>query len=181
MPNAGQAPSALSPFNSQFHARSSLFSLGAGKPSFTARILSIPYFRSRVAWSILKCANPNFTFEGGLDGLPLRAAFSPAHPLACRDVPLAQARAFRFFTFPRGSRQIILHCAHRATTALSWGLCEQGGWLPAPHLPTCSSAAQPVDLWRCDPAWPEQSCPIVHQLIDNLFIRSVELCHLQSS
>ena len=28
-------------------------------------------------------------------------------------------------TFPRGSRQIVLHCAHRATTALSWGLCEQ--------------------------------------------------------
>ena len=27
--------------------------------------------------------------------------------------------------FPRGSRQIVLHCAHRATTALSWGLCEQ--------------------------------------------------------
>jgi hypothetical protein len=25
----------------------------------------------------------------------------------------------------RGNRQIVLHCAHRATTALSWGLCEQ--------------------------------------------------------
>ena len=31
----------------------------------------------------------------------------------------------RFFNFPRGSRQTILYCAHRATTALSWGLCEQ--------------------------------------------------------
>jgi len=27
--------------------------------------------------------------------------------------------------FTRGSRQIVLPCAHRATTALSWGLCEQ--------------------------------------------------------
>jgi hypothetical protein len=35
------------------------------------------------------------------------------------------ARAFRFPNFPRGSRKIVLHCAHRATTALPWGLCEQ--------------------------------------------------------
>jgi len=34
-------------------------------------------------------------------------------------------RAFWFLNFPRRSRQIVLHCAHRATTALSWGLCEQ--------------------------------------------------------
>jgi hypothetical protein len=45
--------------------------------------------------------------------------------LARQDVPFARARAFRFPNFPRGSRQIVLHCAHRATTALSWGLCEQ--------------------------------------------------------
>ena len=30
--------------------------------------------------------------------LPLRASFSPAHPLARRDVPLALARAFQFAT-----------------------------------------------------------------------------------
>ena len=56
-----------------------------------------------------------FSLEGGLDGLPLRIAFSPAHRLAyifrlpypaiasqsiSRDVPLARARAFRFFTLP---------------------------------------------------------------------------------
>ena len=35
----------------------------------------------------------------------------------------------------RGSRQTVLHCAHRATTALSWGLCEQEGWQGLP-LPT---------------------------------------------
>jgi hypothetical protein len=48
------------------------------------------------------------------------------------DVPIARAKPFRFFTFSRGSRQTVLHCAHRATIALSWGLCEQEGWLPAP-------------------------------------------------
>mgnify|MGYP007082005540 CR=1 FL=1 len=31
----------------------------------------------------------------GLIDLPLRAAFSPSHPLACRDVPLARARGVR--------------------------------------------------------------------------------------
>ncbi len=34
----------------------------------------------------------------GLIDLPLRATFSPAHPLARRDVPLAQARASCFFS-----------------------------------------------------------------------------------
>src|SRR3989454_7720812 len=29
--------------------------------------------------------------------------------------------------FLRGSSQAVLHCAHRATTASSWGLCEQEG------------------------------------------------------
>ena len=44
--------------------------------------------------------------EGGLLDLPLRAAFSPAHPLARRDVPLARARAFQFFLpLFRGSGQ----------------------------------------------------------------------------
>jgi hypothetical protein len=33
---------------------------------------------------------------GGLSDLPLRAAFSPAHPLACGAVPLARARALCF-------------------------------------------------------------------------------------
>ena len=45
-------------------------------------------------------------------------------------------RAFWFFIFYRGSRQTVLHCAHRATTVLSWGLCEQEGWLSAPSQPT---------------------------------------------
>jgi len=50
----------------------------------------------------------------------------------CRFYCARRTRPFRFFTFSRGSRQTVLHCAHRATTALSWGLCEQEGWLPVP-------------------------------------------------
>jgi len=41
-------------------------------------------------WSIWSCQI--CYLAGGLIGLPLRATFSPAHPLARRDVPWAQAR-----------------------------------------------------------------------------------------
>jgi hypothetical protein len=69
---------------------------------------------------------------GAID-LPLRATFSPAHPLARRDVPLARARAFRFaMPLFRGAAKVALDCAHRATTVSSWGLCEQEGHLAAP-------------------------------------------------
>ena len=69
-------------------------------------LLSIPPFRA---------CSPSL-LEGGLFGLPLRVAFSPAHPLARRDVPLARARAFRFSPLcPKGSSQTALHCAHRTS------------------------------------------------------------------
>ena len=32
----------------------------------------------------------------------------------------------------KGVVEAALHCAHRATTVLSWGLCEQEGHLIAP-------------------------------------------------
>ena len=38
----------------------------------------------------------------GLIDLPLHATFSPAHPLARRDVPLTQARAFWFLFSLKG-------------------------------------------------------------------------------
>jgi hypothetical protein len=44
---------------------------------------------------LLSPNSPISLHEGGLFDLPLRAAFSPAHPLARRDVPLAQARGFQ--------------------------------------------------------------------------------------
>src|SRR5207302_8404979 len=82
--------------------------------------------------------------EGWLDGLPLRATFSPDHPLAdifhppyppiasqsiSRDVPLPRARAFRFSPLRhQGNGQTVLHCAHRTSTVLSCAFCEQEGW-----------------------------------------------------
>ena len=55
-------------------------------------------------------------------------------PLPLRDVLLARARAVRFsLPLVKGVVEAALYCAHRATTALSWGLCEQGGHLTAPE------------------------------------------------
>ena len=73
-----------------------------------------------------------------------------------------------------------LHCAHRATTVLSWGPCEHRDHTSyfASHLQFCPPTRTLIPLRS---AWPEQSCPIVHQLINNVFIRSVALCHLQFS
>ena len=40
-----------------------------------------------------------------------------------------RARAFRFSPLrPRGSSQIVLHCAHRTSTVSSCAFCEQEGW-----------------------------------------------------
>ena len=65
----------------------------------------------------------------GLIDLPLRATFSPAHPLARRDVPSSRARAFRFSHFGlEGNSQTVLHCAHRTSTVSSCAFCEQEGW-----------------------------------------------------
>ena len=55
------------------------------------------------------------------------------------DVPVAQARAFRFFPLcPKGNSQTVLHCTHRGNTFLSGGLGEQEGWSgcspPTPSL-----------------------------------------------
>src|SRR5262245_4317555 len=61
--------------------------------------------------------------------LPLRATFSPSHPLARRDVPLTQGRVFLCFLLgPQGSRQAVLHCAHRTSTVSSCAFCEHKGW-----------------------------------------------------
>jgi len=67
--------------------------------------------------------------EGVLLDLLLRAAFSPAHPLARRDVPLARTRAFKFSPLrPKGSSRTVLHCAHRTSTVSLCAFCEQEGW-----------------------------------------------------
>ena len=65
--------------------------------------------------------------------LPLRAAFSPAHPLARRDVPLARARAFQSSSsLVKGVAKAALYCAHRTSTVSPCAFCEQEGHLAAP-------------------------------------------------
>ena len=87
----------------------------------------------------------------GLIDLPLRAAFSPAHPLAdifhpphppiasqsiSRDVPVAQARALQFsLPLLKGVAKAALYCAHRTSTVSPCAFCEQEGHLAAPCPP----------------------------------------------
>jgi hypothetical protein len=74
---------------------------------------------------------------------PLRAALSPAHPLARRDVPVAQARALQFSHFSlEGNSQTVLHCAHRTSTVSSCAFCEQEGW-------SGDSLSYPSEAARC--------------------------------
>ena len=58
----------------------------------------------------------------------------PLHP-ETRLVPnKAAARTFQLLIpHLRGVAEAALYCAHRATTASSWGLCEQEGHLAAPR------------------------------------------------
>src|SRR4029078_6558976 len=60
-------------------------------PSEAARCASRRTARLSFLLSKLLCPS---LLEGDLFGLPLRASFSPAHPLARRDVPLARASAY---------------------------------------------------------------------------------------
>ena len=79
---------------------------------------------------------------GAVD-LPLRAPFSPALPSDCiaidfpgRAISPSEGRPILYFSMRlfRGVAEAALYCAHRATTALSWGLYEQEGHLAAPHF-----------------------------------------------
>ena len=83
-----------------------------------------------------------FQGDGGLIDLLLRATFSPAHPLARRDVPLARARALRISPLaPGGAAKAALYCAHRTSTVSPYAFCEQEGHLDAP-FPSPSEAAR---------------------------------------
>ena len=70
-------------------------------------------------------------------GCSKRPDFSPAHPLARRDVPFAQAKAFRFLIpFLEGVAEDALYCTHRTTvihlidpSKLARSLSRDGGWL----------------------------------------------------
>ena len=73
---------------------------GRGCPSLRAsdeHILIVRVLRARRAPGRpypLPPSSPVFSQGWGLIDVPLRATFSPAHPLARRDVPVAQARVF---------------------------------------------------------------------------------------
>jgi hypothetical protein len=49
-----------------------------------------------------------------------------------------------FFMHSLGSGQIVLRCAHRATTALSWGLCEHKG--QSGHSPVSLASESPCPV-----------------------------------
>src|SRR5256885_14340073 len=113
---------------------------GAARPSFPARIegahskcaLSASK-KDGLAAPLIFLRSPALLQGWGLMDLPLRAAFSPAHPLARRDVPLARARTFRFLMpFLEGVAKAALNCAHRTSTFLSCAFYEQRGHLAAP-------------------------------------------------
>jgi hypothetical protein len=122
-PSLGRAASSDPPLRGSNDHRFIVGVPRAQRIAGAALLLPFPYFRACLSFSL----------EGGLFGLPLRATFSPAHPLARRDVPVALARAFRFsIPLCMGVAKAALYCAHRATTVLLWGLCEQEGHLAAP-------------------------------------------------
>ena len=70
-------------------------------------------------------------------------------PLTCeaRDGPVARANTFQFsIPLSSGVAEVAFYCAHRATTASPWGLCEhEGTW---PLLPRPSEPARPAE--NCD-------------------------------
>ena len=129
-------------------------------PSQGARSASTEDIGGRPLSSLQACSS---SLQGwGLIDLPLRAAFSPTRPLAdifhppyppiasqsiSRDVPLAQARAFRFFIpLLKGVAKAALNCAHRTSTVSSCAFCEQGGHLAAPSSSYTGRGARTVGL-----------------------------------
>jgi hypothetical protein len=101
----------------------------------------------------------------------VRAAFSPAHPLAHRDVPLPRARGFRGRALREYRRlsilfskllsplesclillvslwrsgQVALYCAHRTSTFLLCAFCEQEGHLAVSSLSLPAALTYPFN------------------------------------
>jgi hypothetical protein len=59
----------------------------------------------------------------------------PSEAARCASTGDHQAPLFGSKHLLKGVVEVALHCAHRATTVLSWGLCEQEGRLTAPDPP----------------------------------------------
>ena len=105
----------------------------------------------------------------GLIDLPLRATFSPAHPLARRDVPLARARAFQFAKplFREWPRLPFTARIERAQFHRARSASKEGTW-PLPTHPSqaarCAStgivpATPPIFQHPVRPAWWEGDDP----------------------
>jgi hypothetical protein len=97
----------------------------------------------------------------GLIDLPLRAAFSPAHPLARRDVPLALARAFCFplrTLTPFRSRELPDWPSLRASRPHSFIVFLEGGqvWSPTARVQRGSS-----ETARCTSTGDHLVCPLM--------------------
>jgi hypothetical protein len=83
----------------------------------------------------------------GLIDLPLRATFSPAHPLARRDVPLTQARAVRFspLALRRAARLPFTARIERAPFHRARSASKKGTWpLPPIRLSPRVARAQKI-------------------------------------
>ena len=83
----------------------------------------------------------------GLIDLPLRTAFSPAHPLARRDVPLAQARAFHYLSLPLGEWPRLPFTARIERPLLYRGgsASKKGTWPLHPHPSEAARCASTDD------------------------------------
>jgi hypothetical protein len=67
--------------------------------------------------SLLKQVYHDEPMGGGLAFPNLRADFSPVHPRARRDVPVAMAKAVQsFLPLIKGVAKAALDCAHRTST-----------------------------------------------------------------
>jgi len=105
-------------------------------------------------WSFIDlCIARSLSLQGwGLIDLPLRATFSPAHPLARQGVPSARARAFQdSSSLVKGSAKAALHCAHRTSTVSSCAFCEQEGRLAAPSSSFSGHVARAQKIIRLHP------------------------------
>ena len=88
-----------------------------------------------------------FLQEWGLIDLPLRAAFSPAHPLARRDVPLARARAFHYLSLPLGEwpRRPFTARIERPLLYRGGSASKKGTWPLRPHPSEAARCASTED------------------------------------
>ena len=77
----------------------------------------------------------------------------------------------------KGVVEVALYCAHRATTALSWGLCEQGGHLTASfHLPS-KFASFPILGERLIPFRPCPWLPLEAVILTAISRPGIEYVH----